>query len=463
LTVTTARGRRRAAPVSRVGADAWVTIGTVGAAALNYVYTLALTLLLPGDQFAILVAAQALLLVAGTVASSGVPWVMAGAIARAPGQPGGALVRFAVRANVVQGIVAAIVVGVLARGFADAVQIGLIAVATVSVFVATVSMGWAQGRQRFQLLAWLTMGEVAAKVVVGTVLVLLGAEAAGAIAGALGGALAVMAVGLVVMREDLRAPRDTARAGATLVRGAAAMAALQAIVTGAAVIDAVLVVALVPAGSDVTSYTLAALLGRAPMFLGIALSTSVFPALSAAPDDHALVRGSLRRLTGLILPLIAVGATVPSVVLTSVLPDDYAAAHTYLGYTIVVGGGYAIATLQVGWFKAVGAYGVALRRLVVGGVIAVASIVVGAETADVTGLAIGACVGAIVMVALLAQGAGRRWPGAQRPDRGSVLLGVGAAAVLIAAGAVPVLWVLLAAAILAFASWRSLLRVEDAR
>ena len=70
------------APTRARGAEAWVTAGTVGAAALNYAFTLLLTLLLSGDDFAIFAAGQALLLVAGTVAAAGVPWVLAQAIAR---------------------------------------------------------------------------------------------------------------------------------------------------------------------------------------------------------------------------------------------------------------------------------------------------------------------------------------------------------------------------------------------
>ncbi len=96
-------------PTRARGAEAWVTAGKVGAAALNYAFTLLLTLLLSGDDFAIFAAGQALLLVAGTVAAAGVPWVLAQAIARNGRTPGDRsfLLRFAFTANGLQGIVAA--------------------------------------------------------------------------------------------------------------------------------------------------------------------------------------------------------------------------------------------------------------------------------------------------------------------------------------------------------------------
>ena len=54
-----------ATPTRARNAEGLVTLGTVGAAALNYAFTLVLTVLLTGADFAAFAAGQALLLIAG--------------------------------------------------------------------------------------------------------------------------------------------------------------------------------------------------------------------------------------------------------------------------------------------------------------------------------------------------------------------------------------------------------------
>jgi O-antigen/teichoic acid export membrane protein len=443
------------------GGEVWVTAGTVGAAALNYSFTLLLTLLLSGDDFAVFAAGQALLLVAGTVAAAGVPWVLAQAIARSGRSPGDRsfLLRFAFAANGTQGVIAAGVLCAMALSFADAAVLAALATATVSVFLSTVAVGWAQGLERFRLLAALVTGEVVVKVALGAALVELGAGPAGAIAGACAGASIVLIAALIAMRGDLVArPRRHPIAG--LMRGTLGMVSVQALVTGVAVVDLVLSVALLGGNSQLAGYTLAATLGRAPLFLGLALSLAVFPALSRNPSDGRLAARSLRTLLAMALPLLVVAATAPAAVLDLVLPAKYAASSHYLPYTLCSGTAFAIATLQVGWLKAIGAFGACLRLLLAGTLAAIAAVAAGALLGGMTGVAVGALAGSLGLVAALARFCLRRWPDAGWALAGALAAPALALPVLLLARPHVVLW---SVAVVAFAAYAALRLRETAR
>ena len=234
------------------------------------------------------------------------------------------------------------------------------------------------------------------------------------------------------------------------------MVSVQTLVTGVAVVDLVLAVALLAGDPHVAGYTLAATLGRAPLFLGLALSIAVFPALSRDPGNGRLAAASLRTLLLMCLPVLVVGATAPAAVLHAVLPADFAEASRYLPYTVCGGTAFAVATLLVGWLKAVGAFASCLRLLGAGTLIAVAFVTLGALIGDVTGLAIGAVAGSVTLVVLLAGACVRRWPGADWSLPRTVAPSLVALALLVATRGQTELWLAAAVVVAADATWRLL-------
>ncbi len=242
-----------------------------------------------------------------------------------------------------------------------------------TVFLATVPAGWAQGLERFALYALIVVSEVVVKIVAGTLLVIAGFGATGALWGACIGAAGALVIGLCAMRRDLTRPARLATGRAYLLRGTASMIAVQALVTMLAVADVVMAVAIIATPEQAGAYSLAATLGRTPLFVGVALSLAVLPALSRHADDARIVTENATMLARLVLPLLVVLTTAPTVVIAAVLPAEYADATTYLPLTAVSGTALAFVTLQIGWLRAVGAFAPALRTLAVGlvGVVAV--------------------------------------------------------------------------------------------
>ncbi|MDA0139391.1 oligosaccharide flippase family protein [Solirubrobacter deserti] len=444
-------------PVRARGAEAWVTLGTVGAAGLNYAFTLVLTVLLTGADFAAFAAGQALLLIAGTVAAAGVPWVLAQAIARdgrAP-QQRSFLLRFSFAANAAQGVVATALVCALALPFADAATLVALGVATLSVFLSTVTVGWAQGLERFGLLAAIVLGEVAGKIAFGAAFVQLGAGPAGAFAGASAGALIVLAAAAYVMRHDLRAAPQ-ARPVHGLLRGTLGMTSVQALITGMGVLDVVLAAMLLTGDADLAAYTLAATVGRAPLFLGVALSVAIFPRLSRDAHDGRVVSQSLRRLLIVGAPAALIAITAPAALLELAVPSGYERAIELLPYTLCGGFAFAVATLLAGALKAVGAFARSLQLGLAGALVTVAGVTAGALAAETQGLAIGAVAGAVTTAALFTWESVRRWPGAGWNLLPDLLPSIAMCGVLVLTRGHTFLWGAAAAVVAAYALQRLL-------
>jgi O-antigen/teichoic acid export membrane protein len=153
-------------------------------------------LLLPGD-FGLLAFAQTILLVAGLVLQSGFPWSLAREVAKADESETHGLVRGTIIANLT---LASLMGSVLLMLFAlGPLRAGLetttvaVVVALSFPFISFVAgiRGYAQGLERFDMVATLQVAEILFKALIGTALVLLGLGVAGAVAGfLLGGVLA---------------------------------------------------------------------------------------------------------------------------------------------------------------------------------------------------------------------------------------------------------------------------------
>lgn len=431
------RGRRS------IDAGIVILVASVAAGALNYVYALGMSALLSPRDYSAFASGNALLLVAGTVANAAIPWLLAREIARDPGAAGRGTVRFAVTANLAVGMVAAIVVSVLAVGFGDVWLILWVGASTLSFFVASTGMGWAQGHQRFGLLATLILAEVGLKAAVGAGLVLAGFGAAGAFAGAVVGAVVITIAMLGRMRPDMgrsavRFPRD-------LVRSAAGMAGVQAAVSALAVVDVIAITIVLGTSSEVAAYQLAATLSRVPLFVAAALSTAAFPALAQRPGDREVLTRQAAGLGVLLLPILIVIATAPSSVLGIVISDEYATADGYLAVTAATGTAWAIVTFQTTALRADARFAACVRPLAIGAVVSMVAMLAGASVADVRGLAYGALAGGVVTVVAFAVVMRQLWPATVQPRLAPLLVSVPACIALVLARDHALAWMLLAA------------------
>lgn len=437
---------RRRSLAAAVAGLPWILIGTVCAGALNYVYALCMTALLSPGQYSVFASGQAVLLITGTVANTAVPWLLAREIASDPvrSERSGA-VFFALVLNLLGGLLAGVISAGLALSFAApgvAIWIGL---ATLTFFLGSTGMGWAQGHERFSLLALLIVGEVAVKVIVGAVMVSTGWRPAGAFAGAVVGAVALLVIMLKPMWTELRPRREVfAKLGSWL--GALGSASVPAAVTALSVADVLFVALRFGTGSQAAGYQVAAALARTPLFIALAYATEMFPTFAKHPGDPRALSDGANRMIRVLAPLMILLITIPGHALASVLPGGYQTAGHLLTVTPLIGTAYAVVIWQTSALRAAGALQECFIALGFGSAVSVAGMFIGA-TLGITGMAVGAAIGGWVTVAALAMLTERRWPGAQRPDLRPLAIWLCAGGAMFVARSFPAAWLPCAAVV----------------
>lgn len=434
---------RRLVVRPRLSRASWILTGSVAAGGLNYMYALAMTALLAPSEYSTFAGGQAIMLITGTVANTSVPWLLAREISLARERSTvRKVVWFAVMLNFAVGIGASALTVGIAAGFADPATLGWLGAATLGFFIASTGMGWALGRERLGLLAGLIVAEVAIKAALGLTLVGAGTGPAGAFAATLGGALAITVYMLFPMRGDLR-PR-LALGSRYLWRSAAGMGGVQAAVTLLSVIDVLFVSLRFGGTRTAAGYQVAATLTRAPLFLALAFATAAFPRLARRPGNPGVLSAHTQHVLGVLVPLLAVIATLPGPVLTALLPHGYQSAVRFLPLTAALSTAYGLVVLQTTVFRADGRTRECLSILAGACAVSIAGMAVGATVGGVYWLAVGALIGAITAVVALAVQTERLWRGAQRPELRPLLLWPAVCAVLIVTRPVPWLWLCLA-------------------
>ncbi|GAA0294132.1 glycosyltransferase [Kineococcus aurantiacus] len=421
-----------------------LTIASLVVGVVNYAFSLVLTHVLPIAQFAVVGAGQALLLTAGTVASTSVSWVLAQALLEARSRADRrAALWFSVCTNLVLGAAGGLVTYLLGTRFASGPACLVLAAGVFLVFCSATGVGLLQGEERLGLLGAGRIGEVLAKVVVGLVLVVAGAGAAGALGGFLAGSLLLVAVGVVVARGDLRPVRGVLRLR-RLWAPAVGVVGVQGLVAVLTSTDLVLVAVLADDAAQASTYQAAVIVSRVPLFVATALSASVFAVVVRDPAGSARV---LRRTSVayalLCAPYAAALTVAPSSLLGVVLPAGYALSGV-LPWTSAAG-------LVLGWVVLLATHVQAralYRRSVLAQTAALAghvvALVAGYLLGGVPGLAAGALAGFVLTALALFLAVPRTWrPAFALPLpvlAGSVLL----AAALLPLRPHPVAWVLLA-------------------
>lgn len=435
-----------------------LTLTSLLVGAANYLYSLSLAWLLPAVQYSVFATGQALLLVSGTVAGASVPWVLSREIARAPGDEAArrAAVSFAVVVSTALGLCAAAATAVVARHVVHGTDLLVLLAATVAVFLASTAPGYVQGFQRFAVLAGLRVAEVAVRLGCGLGLVLAGVGAAGALAGFGAGALAVTVAGLGLLARDLR-PRLAGLRSGGMWREGAGLAAIQGSVAVLASLDVVLASALVGPGPGLASYQVATVLGRIPLFLAGALSLVVFPRLVAGGQPAEIGRSAADVLVRLVVPITIAVATLPTVLVTLLVPVEYSEVPALLPYVAATGAFIGVVNLATTFFQAERRYAACLAVLAGGVVVQVVLVTVGERVGGLAGLGLGAAVGAASVALGLVALASHVWPGIFRVGP-ALLLALLLAAPLLALASRPVLWTAYTGVLVAAGAWSGLLR-----
>lgn len=433
-----------------------LTIATLVVGLLNYAYSLGLTHALDVRDFAVFGAGQALLLSAGTISSTAVPWVLAKALVNARSRhERQQAVWFAVVTNAALGLVAGAVVALLAVRFAPTPAALVCGGATALVFLSSTTVGLLQGESRFGLLGVLRVADAATKILVGGVLVVLGAGAVGALSAfAVGSSLLVVA-GAVLAGRDLRPAAGALRLRHLWV-SAAGVAGVQGLVSVLVTADLVLVAVLADDAADAATYQASMILSRIPLFLAGAVSASVFPALSKAAGSGSDLVGTAARLyLGLVLPFAVALSLVAPAVLGLVFPPEYDDVARLLPVTAAAGlliGGVSLLTT---FFQARSAYTLSIRAQTVGLVVHLLALLLGEAWGGVLGLAVGAVVGSLLTVVLLLLAAPGTWRSAVRPSNGLLLGCAVFAVVLWTLRSSPVAWFTTALVVGLLAAWRT--------
>ena len=289
---------------------------TILIALLNYALNIILGWTLPIEEYGRVGVSQTLIFICVWFVSAGFPWVVTGAIARAQARrndPAGEASQQAWRTfksawlagsllslAVVALLVGAFYAGVLPLEPVYAPLIAIVAVTVGSLGVGSVPSAALQGLFRFGRLAGVKVFEAAVNIVVSVALVLLGFGAVGALGGfAVSAALAGL-VSIWLLR-DRRFWRVKGWGDLSALRQAIPMTF--AVFGGVLLtnIDVLAIKFLTPSiNSDALSgaYQVAAVLARAPLFVGTALVSTFYPRLAQDAQDAHEVRHGTNTSTG---------------------------------------------------------------------------------------------------------------------------------------------------------------------
>lgn len=450
--------RTRSQALELQAGSRWITGAATLIGILNYGYALVLTHILSSRGYANFAAAQALLLTAGTIAGSAVPWVLAYQITR-PGadrRARRAAVAFAWTANAVAGLCAAIVVVAIASRLLPWTGLAAVAAGTVLIFLATTPGGWLLGR-RLAALAALRLAEVVLKIVAGLALAFVHGGPTGPLTGFAVGSAAILLLGSYLMRGDMAVGRSDARFSGSL-RMTFGMTAVQGLVAALASVDVVAVALLPLSASTAGNYQAAVVLARVPLFIAGGIAAVIFPLLADAPSRVRLTETALLMYAAVAVPLLAAVVTVPPAIVGLVLPARYGQVSELLPILGPSGVAIGLVALDATLLQATQHYRRALTRQVPGLLFTVTAVSIGGVLAGTRGLATGALLGtAATAIMLRRSGTGEGGRPARLPRWSAPTL-VALTGLLLVLHPYPVLWLTVAVATVLFGVHIALVR-----
>jgi O-antigen/teichoic acid export membrane protein len=411
---------------------------------LSYGGTLLLTHLLDPASYSVYAAAATMLSTVGVFSAALIPLPLTVVIRDHPSRSEERRqgVTFAWTVSAVAGLLSAVITGLIAGLFAPPTVVAAVAVSALVLFLCSPMWGWLHGDLLFVRKAVMIVAEVCVRLVVSTVVVLLGWGAGGALTGFIAGSAVMLLSAPRGLHQDLawrpRVLRDRERWVET---GDLALAQLT--VSALVGADIVLVAVLAVHGIESAGYQALSTLAKAPVFVAGGAVSVAFPLLrSRRADISHILTVTLRSFAVLALPSAAVIATVPHELVLLVFPGRYAASLTLLPVLAAAGAGYAALTMLTTVMLGLRAYRRCQAGLLAAAVLLSSGMLLGWWIDEVTGLAVGAAVGAVSSAVVMWVIAAPLLP-AQTPRRvlGALLVAGGLVALLALAGEVPVVWV----------------------
>ena len=378
----------------------WITVGTVSIGLSNYGYSLLLTHLLTVAEYSVFAAGQGLVLWATNIAAVSVPWVLAQALARARSErERNSAIRFAKLLSAGTGVVAGLIAGAIATGVAGPEIAGVVAVSTFAIFLGTTTTGWLQGDERMLSLSLLYVAENAIKNVAGILLVTVaGLKAVGALAGFGFGALAMLVRWPRTWRDGQQSWREVVNK--ELLRTAMATAGAQGLVSLFVAVDVVLVALLPGDRAPAASYQASTTLTRIPLYIAGAIATAYFPSLSRQLSNGVIAAQAVRLYAAAGLPIMAILATAPGLLVGKLFPSQYNDVGLMLKYTAVTGLAVGGISLVTTFFQAANEYS-CLKWLGAGLAGYLITMLIGWRIAGVIGLAAGGALGSMAAFVLI--------------------------------------------------------------
>jgi O-antigen/teichoic acid export membrane protein len=345
--------------------------GAILTGGLNYLYSLALIRLLPATEFARVASLNSLLLIAGTVATATIPWVVAREVSNSAPRSARRhrAVSFALLASVSGGLLAAGVIAVLQLRYTDPVLLALSGTACVAIFVSAMGAGHLQGEQRFGRLVVFRLLEITAKVATGLGLAFVTHSATAGIAGFAIAAAGCALYGLWLVRAELIRPTWHAALDRALWRHAAGIGAVQGVVALLQTMDVIVLGLTVGNTAAVAGYQAMQVIGRIPVFLSTAAGIAVFPRLASEGDGQrawALFLRPLRTYLVAAGALTVVIGVLPPLVAHVIFPASYGAYHHLLLPVALAGFAAGLLNLLATWFQATSRYRWVLTLLAAG-------------------------------------------------------------------------------------------------
>jgi O-antigen/teichoic acid export membrane protein len=322
----------------------WMVASTLVVALMNYALNIFLGWALPLDAYGRVGVVQTLIFICTWFLSAGFPWVVSRTLAQAHGagpRDGGIgaaawrtfktawVTNAALAAVVVAGLGAAAAGGALALGAAYGPLLVMAGVTVGALGVSAAPDAALQGLFRFGRIATFRVVEAAANLLISVALVILGAGALGALAGF--AAAAVLACGLNIGAiRDTRFWQAPGWGGLRDLRPAALMTL--AVFGGVLLtnIDLLAIKFLGGSAGDSLSgtYQVAAVLARAPLFVGSALVSTFYPRI--AREGDAAAGDLLRWLALVVLPMNMILIAAAPAVVAFFFPARFAPASGLL-------------------------------------------------------------------------------------------------------------------------------------
>jgi glycosyltransferase involved in cell wall biosynthesis/O-antigen/teichoic acid export membrane protein len=381
--------------VARSGLFLSVSAGLVGV--VSYACTLLMAHLLPSSEFTEYAAAQMIVGIVGIVAHALVPLPLADIVRRhgrgSPDRRDG--MAFALLMSIAAGAVAAAATWALLATFAQPEVAVAAGVASFVLFAVAPAQGWLQGELRFTRYAVVSVLEVTARVVFSLIAVAAGAGPAGALIGFAVGGL-VLVCGPAAMLGDA-AWRPSVLGHKARWAETGDVAAVQFVVSALVGADVVLVAVLGNGTTADAGFQALAALAKGPVYVAAGTVLVVFPVLRGCGAAAATVlRSSLGSFRMLALIAAVLLATVPAPLVMLVLPVEYASSLSLAPWLAAAGLGYGAITVLATVLLAVRRYRRTRAALIVAAATVSAGLLIGWYAASVTGLAIGAAIGALI-------------------------------------------------------------------